>query len=53
MTVLESLEVATCSDIGGRGEQQDRVAAFESMGARLLVVADGMGGHEGGEQVRE
>ena len=48
MNVPHSLEVATCSDIGGRGEQQDRVAAFESVGARLLVLADGMGGHEGG-----
>ena len=42
------LEVAVCTDIGGREEQQDRAQVFESGSARLLVLADGMGGHEGG-----
>ena len=36
------------TDIGGRGEQQDRAAVFEGEGVQMLVVADGLGGHEGG-----
>ncbi|MXY88924.1 MAG: serine/threonine-protein phosphatase [Gammaproteobacteria bacterium] len=42
------VEFACASDIGGQEEQQDRVAAFESKDALLLVLADGLGGHEGG-----
>ena len=42
------LDIAQCTDIGGREEQQDRIAVFERDGARLVVLADGMGGHEGG-----
>lgn len=41
-------QTACSADIGGREEQQDRVAIFERGGAQLLVLADGMGGHEGG-----
>lgn len=38
------------TDIGGRDEQQDRVAILESAAgeAHLIVVADGMGGHDSG-----
>lgn len=39
---------ATHADIGGREEQQDRVAVFRSGEAHLLALADGMGGHQGG-----
>ena len=43
-------QFGTASDIGGRAEQQDRVDVIASPdGERyLLVVADGMGGYEGG-----
>ena len=41
-------EAACFADIGGREEQQDRVAAFTRVDAHLLVVADGLGGHENG-----
>lgn len=44
----EAYEVASAADIGGREEQQDRVAVLERNGSLLLVVADGMGGHDGG-----
>ena len=41
---------ATASEIGGRSEQQDRVAVFacEDTDEVLAVLADGMGGHSGG-----
>ena len=41
-------ETAMWAHIGGREEQQDRVAVFQDPGAQLLVVADGLGGHESG-----
>ena len=41
-------ETACLDDIGGREEQQDRVAVFNGTSAHLLVLADGVGGHEGG-----
>ena len=41
-------ETAACTDMGGRDEQQDRAAVFYGNGVQLLVVADGLGGHEGG-----
>ena len=41
-------ETAIWADMGGREEQQDRVAVFDHDGAQLLVVADGLGGHESG-----
>lgn len=40
------------SDIGGRAEQQDRVAVFEvpnRADSHLVVLADGMGGHSDGD----
>ena len=42
-------ETACLADIGGREDQQDRMQVIEGGdGAQLLVLADGMGGHEGG-----
>lgn len=41
-------ETAIWADMGGREEQQDRVAVFDHDGAQLLVIADGLGGHESG-----
>lgn len=43
-------ETAAADSIGGRSEQQDRVAVFtdHAGGAVLAVVADGLGGHAGG-----
>jgi protein phosphatase len=45
------IDAASNSDIGRvRSVNQDRFAEFEDgRGSRLLVVADGMGGHRGGE----
>jgi serine/threonine protein phosphatase PrpC len=45
----------TASDIGGRGEQQDRVEIIASPdgGDYLLVVADGMGGYQGGARAAQ
>lgn len=44
-------QTAKADDIGGRGDQQDRVEIFEAPDANqaMLVLADGMGGHAGGE----
>lgn len=44
---------AHADHIGGRQEQQDRVAALANDGAVLLVVADGLGGHKGGARAAE
>ena len=41
-------QTAMWADIGGREEQQDRVAVFQDASAQMLVVADGLGGHENG-----
>ena len=41
-------ETACFADIGAREEQQDRVEIFADEKALLIVLADGMGGHEGG-----
>jgi len=43
-------QFASALTIGDRNEQQDRVAVLhsEENDSHLLVVADGMGGHEGG-----
>ena len=48
MTASLGIETGSHSDIGGREEQQDRVAVLNCTGGHLLVVADGMGGHQGG-----
>ena len=47
-TPTRAWETACLTDIGGREEQQDRAAVFEGERGRLLVLADGAGGHEGG-----
>ena len=41
-------ETACHADIGEREEQQDRVAVFTREEVRLLVLADGLGGHADG-----
>ena len=48
-------QFGTASDIGGRGEQQDRVAiiAPPDESGYLVVVADGMGGYEGGARAAQ
>ena len=45
---LPDMETACLDDIGRRDEQQDRVCVLGGGDAQLLVLADGMGGHEGG-----
>ncbi len=47
----EAIAIATLSDPGRvRAENQDAVALIpNTSGERLLIVADGMGGHRGGE----
>ena len=46
-------ETAEISLLGDREENQDRAAVCEKDGAVLIVVADGMGGHEGGSMAAE
>jgi len=50
-TCHRQVEIASRSDVGRvRSANQDACAALENAdGYRLLVVADGMGGHRGGE----
>ena len=47
---IRDVETASLSDVGRvRSENQDACAEMQSpAGSRLLVVADGMGGHQGG-----
>ena len=47
---IQEVETASLSDVGRvRSENQDACAEMQSpAGSRLLVVADGMGGHQGG-----
>ena len=42
------IESASHADVGSRDEQQDRVAILPGDGELLVVLADGMGGHEDG-----
>lgn len=48
MVASAAWETTDYTDIGAREEQQDRVAIFGQNDVLLLVLADGMGGHEGG-----
>ena len=52
MTLMH-LQTACFADIGGRSEQQDRAEVLARGDVRLLVLADGMGGHEGGAQAAQ
>jgi PPM family protein phosphatase len=47
------VEYAEVSLLGGREDNQDRVAAAVAEHAALLVVADGMGGHADGARAAE
>jgi len=42
-------ETAQVNRLGNREKNQDRVAIVENDGAILMVLADGLGGHHGGE----
>ena len=48
MRIQDKYEVASVQDIGGRKEQQDRVAILWHDEACLIVLADGLGGHDHG-----
>ncbi|MYA30638.1 MAG: serine/threonine-protein phosphatase [Gammaproteobacteria bacterium] len=48
MSIRETIEAACLQDIGGRREQQDRVAVLWDDVACLAVLADGLGGHIAG-----
>ncbi len=41
--------IAHQTETGGRSSNQDRIAVAEREGAAVLVLADGLGGHAGGE----
>lgn len=41
-------ETGSATDIGGRREQQDRVAVLTDGASHLVVLGDGAGGHRGG-----
>lgn len=46
-------EYAELSLIGGREENQDRVAVVDGSDSALMIVIDGMGGHAGGARAAE
>jgi serine/threonine protein phosphatase PrpC len=43
------IEVASCSETGGRDYNEDSVRIFNQDGICSVVVADGLGGHGGGQ----
>src|ERR1700740_1677092 len=53
MDLLVQVECADISLLGGREENQDRVAAAVAEHSALLVVVDGMGGHANGARAAE
>jgi PPM family protein phosphatase len=53
MDLLLRVECADISLLGGREENQDRVAAAVAEHAALLVVVDGMGGHADGARAAQ
>lgn len=46
-------EIASLTAVGGRSSNQDRVVHAERDNAVLMVVADGLGGHAGGDLAAE
>jgi len=44
------IKIATCSFQGGRNYNEDSVLITEKDGAYAVIVADGLGGHGGGEE---
>src|SRR5690606_30179719 len=46
-------EIGQANRLGTRSSNQDRFAAVETDDAVLLVLADGMGGHRGGEMAAQ
>ncbi|MEZ5853829.1 MAG: protein phosphatase 2C domain-containing protein [Hyphomicrobiaceae bacterium] len=47
---MMQLEMATAEYIGARAQQQDLAAAIALKSGALLVLADGLGGHESGAE---
>lgn len=45
----EMIKTAKYTDVGGRDKNEDRCEIFEADGAVCAVVADGLGGHGGGD----
>lgn len=43
------MEIASCSNQGGRDYNEDSVRSFEEYGRCCVTVADGLGGHGGGK----
>ena len=53
MAVTRWFETGSCSLIGDRSINQDRLAIFRSGDLILLILADGMGGHPRGDRAAE
>ena len=44
-----NVRIAQCSSRGGRGYNEDSIRLFQNENAAAIAVADGLGGHGGGE----